>query len=450
MFFNGTNMRSLGLDAAEKAAAAFGSLAPAGTVSPPEVSGTAVVKSTTKYVPTFDFLELLDTKRLIRSIRPQESDSVGLCTKIFNMFWDGKTCLVIGGSGNLGSAIVRLLCSRGATVRVFDVVAYKGPECVTFRKGDVRIQSDLMPSVEGCDIVFHTASIIDIRPIPSPNMFDVNVNGTANIIHCCTTAGVQRLVYTSSIEVVSGGQDIVDGNEKMEVPLHHPLPYAATKSKAEASILAANSAHMFTCALRPGYIIGEGCIGLAIEMSKCIKQRDTYITAKLPTKISCVNVENCAQGHLLAAEKLDNVDVKGNAFFIRDFEANVTELSSECLAAAGIKTLMLPLTLAAAMAHVLDFANKLIFYVSKWCFRRHFEISKEVVSVAALSMAYRNLCFSGAKAASVLGYQNSAFPLAAGPGLSLFTQADTMATTKRWVERIYAGLRDERDGNKRA
>ena len=85
------------------------------------------------------------------------------------------------------------------------------------------------------------------RPIPSKLMHEVNVGGTAAVIAACRAAGVGTLVYTSSLEVVSGMDEFgratsLNGlDEAAPIPFKHHLPYATTKAEAERMVLAAHS-----------------------------------------------------------------------------------------------------------------------------------------------------------------------------------------------------------------
>ena len=222
--------------------------------------------------------------------------------------WDGTPTLVIGGAGNLGGAIVQMLLERGATVSSFDLAPHPDV-AVTSHVGSISDCAALDRALRDVAVVFHTASVIDIKPIPSPRMHAVNVDGTYNVITCCKRAGVQRLIYTSSLEVVSGGD--VNGkplrargvDESAPMPVTHLLPYAATKAAAERLVLVANSAQLHTSAVRPGFIMGASSIGLRLELIRAHARRGHYVSAVGPAVISTVHPKNCALVHILAAEK---------------------------------------------------------------------------------------------------------------------------------------------------
>lgn len=353
---------------------------------------------------------------------------------------------MIGGSGNLGSFIVQALHENGAKVATFDLAPYAaGLPGVVSHVGDICDKAQLMGAMKGVEVVFHAASVIDIRPVPSPSMMAINVGGTQNAIECCRACNVKRLVYTSSLEVCSGygpdGQAMnhigrPEDDESLPIPVRHHIPYASTKAEAERRVLAANElpGKLRTVSLRIGYIVGPGCIGVRIDFLKIHKGGGRYITAQMPSKISCVHPQNAAQAHLLSAERADNAEVGGNAFFISDFEANTTDVS--VAAAKGISAViyMLPMWLAYIVAFVMHACTLLILQVCRGL-GIPFEIPQEVVDKNALQMAWRNICFSGKKAERVLGY---------GPGMPRFvTQEESLRQTVAWAQEFYASLQKE-------
>ena len=114
-----------------------------------------------------------------------------------------SSSLVIGDAGNLGCHLVRTLLERGCkNVKSFDLAACG--EKVVSLLGNVTDVDALTHAMVGIDTVYHAASIIDIKPVPSLLMTHVNVTGTACVIAACKASGVKTLVYTASLDVVSG------------------------------------------------------------------------------------------------------------------------------------------------------------------------------------------------------------------------------------------------------
>lgn len=343
----------------------------------------------------------------------------------------------MGGSGNLGSHIVEQLRLRGAAVTSFDKAAYSGDAAVRSVQGDVCDRTALEEAMKGAEVVFHAASVIDIRPVVSPALERINVGGTQNVIDCCRSCGVRALLYTSSSEVVSGlgadgkPQSFEGADESVPMPEHHVMPYAATKAEAESLVLQANSEELLTCALRPGYIVGPGCIGLKIALTETFGRKGYYVATRLPAQITCINVRNCALAHVLAAERIQQSSVAGQAFFLGDFEANVVEFAQQAFAGSGVKSVMLPLWLAYALALVTDRLYRSI-HAACALLGRAYEPPGTAVAIEAVSMAWRNLCFSTERSRKVLGFEPAT--------CNLITREETMQQTNAWAKKFYADL----------
>lgn len=117
---------------------------------------------------------------------------------------------VTGGSGFIGSALVRELVARGNEVRVFDNNSRGAmsnladvKDRVAFIQGDVRNQADALRAVQGCDDVYHLAFINGTEYFyTKPDLvLDVGIRGHFTVMDACADAGVRSFIYASSSEV---------------------------------------------------------------------------------------------------------------------------------------------------------------------------------------------------------------------------------------------------------
>lgn len=147
--------------------------------------------------------------------------------------------LVTGGAGFIGSHIVEALLKRGDEVRVFDnfttgkrenLATVKGKVQVV--EGDIRDRGEVVEAVKGVDIIFHQAAFISAPlSLEQPrDCFDINVQGTQNLLEAARDAGVGRVVLASSAAVYGDNQSI-PLNEN--TPLRALSPYAASKQTNE-------------------------------------------------------------------------------------------------------------------------------------------------------------------------------------------------------------------------
>lgn len=247
--------------------------------------------------------------------------------------------LVTGGGGFLGKAIVRQLLDRGATVRSFSRGDY--PELrewgVTVIQGDIADAETVANAAERCDIVFHVAAKAGVS-MDYDSFYQANVVGTTNVLQACRNHGISRLVYTSSPSVVFNGRDMEGVDESVPYPDHYEAHYPKTKAIAEKMVLEANGNDLATVALRPHLIWGPGdnhLVPRILERARAGRLRRIGKDDKL---IDAVYIDNAADAHLLAAEKLHpGAKVAGKAFFITNDEPMVTwDLVNQILAAADL------------------------------------------------------------------------------------------------------------------
>jgi dihydroflavonol-4-reductase len=147
--------------------------------------------------------------------------------------------LVTGATGHIGNVLVRKLVEKGEKVRA---LVWRGEDTTPIRgldvepvEGDVLDPESLKVAFKGVDKVFHLAGIISIMPGQNSLVQRVNVEGTRNILVAALRAGVERLVYTSSIHAIRRVPHgtIIDET----LPFDPDNPYGAyDRSKAEASL----------------------------------------------------------------------------------------------------------------------------------------------------------------------------------------------------------------------
>lgn len=151
--------------------------------------------------------------------------------------------LVTGGTGFLGSALVRRLVERGHRVRVFDNNSRGRAERLAdidghFEtvQGDIRDRDAVMAAVTGVDAVCHLAFINGTEFFYSrPDLvLDVAVKGMSNVLDACVSAGVEELILTSSSEVYHSPPTIPTDEA---VPLSLPDPLNPRYSYAAGKII---------------------------------------------------------------------------------------------------------------------------------------------------------------------------------------------------------------------
>ncbi|HSH93286.1 MAG TPA: NAD-dependent epimerase/dehydratase family protein [Roseimicrobium sp.] len=275
----------------------------------------------------------------------------------------GATILVTGGGGFLGGAIVRQLLERGAQVRSLSRQAYPELEKAGVQQfhGSLTDLAAVEAAVKGCDIVFHVAAKAGIWG-DYDSYYQTNVVGTENIITACRKHAVRRLVYTSSPSVVFNGTDMEGVDESVPYPDHFEAPYPKTKAIAEQKIVAANDATLATVSLRPHLIWGPGDNHLVPRILAKGRAGQIRRVGNRENKVDSIYIDNAADAHLLAAEKLQPGSVvAGKVYFIsQDEPVSVWALINRILACGGVPpvTKSVPSGLAYFAGTVCEFVHR--------------------------------------------------------------------------------------------
>lgn len=157
--------------------------------------------------------------------------------------WNGRTVLVTGADGFIGSHLAEQLVRAGANVRAF--VHYNPfgkwgwldnnplAASIDIVPGDIRDAERVSDAVQGCDTVFHLAALIGIpySYVAPESYIQVNVTGTHNVARACLRNGNARMIHTSTSEVYGTARTVPISEDH---PLQPQSPYSASKIGADA------------------------------------------------------------------------------------------------------------------------------------------------------------------------------------------------------------------------
>jgi nucleoside-diphosphate-sugar epimerase len=227
--------------------------------------------------------------------------------------------LVTGATGFLGQYIVEQLRARGDAVRA--LCRRPAPELealgVEVVRGDATDRDSVVAACRGVDAVVHTAAVAGIWG-PWERFYSTNVLGTRHVLDGCRAHGVGRLVYTSSPSVTFDGRPQRGVDESAPYPTKWLAFYPQTKAAAEQEVLAAHEpGRLHTCALRPHLIWGPRDRHLIPRLLDRARRGKLKRVGDGTNRVDVIYVENAAEAHLLALDRLaDPGPAGGRAFFL--------------------------------------------------------------------------------------------------------------------------------------
>jgi UDP-glucose 4-epimerase len=177
----------------------------------------------------------------------------------YNGYFDGRTVLVTGGAGFIGSHLTQHLATLNCDVRVLDdlssgYISNLDGVDFTFIEGSIIDEDTLDQAIEHCSVVFHEAAMVSVPlSVEDPERCDlVNIKGTTNVIDAAIRAGSDRIVFASSAACYGSNPTLPSSESD---PLSAESPYAMSKIAGEQ--LMANSQEVDTVSLRYFNVFGK-------------------------------------------------------------------------------------------------------------------------------------------------------------------------------------------------
>ena len=215
-----------------------------------------------------------------------------------------RPALVTGASGFLGWHVVQVLRQRGIPVRAL----VRKPQAVKdldaeVVPGDLRDASSVERAMAGCGLVFHVAADYRLWVRDPSEMFRSNVDGTRNVMDAARQAGVERVVYTSTvgcIGFVKGGL----GDENSAVTFSDMAgPYKQSKDQAEQVALEYARGGLPVVIVNPTTPVGEHDVKPTPTGKTIVDFLRGAMPAYIDTGLNVVDARETAEGHWLACER---------------------------------------------------------------------------------------------------------------------------------------------------
>jgi len=304
--------------------------------------------------------------------------------------------LITGANGFIGSAVMRHCLHAGQEVRVIVRPGSNRKNLedldIEIFEGDLQDKTSLEIAVKNCSAVFHVAA--DYRLwIPDPdNMYQTNVKGTRDLMLASAEAGVEKIVYTSSVAVLGLNSDGTPANEDTPVTVGDMIGhYKRSKYLAEKEVSKlVNENGLPAVIVNPSTPLGPRDIKPTPTGNIILETLNDRMPAYVDTGLNIVHVDDVAKGHLLAFE-----NGKIGERYI---------LGGENLSLQAILGIICDLT--DKQAPKIKLPHNLILPIA-WCMERWADISKKEprATVDEIRMSRKLMYFSSDKAINELAYE---------------------------------------------
>ncbi len=271
---------------------------------------------------------------------------------------------VTGASGFVGSAVVRALLARGRRVRALvepraDLANLEGLD-VELVECDVTDEAALLRGLHNAKSLFHLAAIYKLwTPDPEP-LFRVNVEGTTAVLLAAQAKRVSRVVFTSSIMAVG-----LDPSAAPEQSIDETLPftmfdlagtYTLTKYVSERVALRFARAGLPLVVVNPAMPFGPGDRAPTPTGQLVLRFLKGEVPALGAGGFSVIDVDDCAEGHLLAEDK----GRVGERYILSAHHVTLVEFAQRIAKIAGVKIprITLPAALGLPVASMMEAAAK--------------------------------------------------------------------------------------------
>jgi dihydroflavonol-4-reductase len=299
---------------------------------------------------------------------------------------------VTGGSGVVGKALVERLVERGdevvALARSAEAESTLSGLGATPFRGDLFDEESLARGMDGSSLVFHVAGVNSLCVADARPMFHANVDAPPVVVRAAARAGVPRVVHTSSAATI-GEETGTVGSESSPHRGSYLSDYERSKTEGERAALAAGrEVGIEVVCVNPSSVQGPGRVGGTGHF--LLAFLDGRLKVFVQTNLSLVDIQDCTEGHLLAAER----GVPGERYLLNGMALTITEALSLAAEVAGVerKPRLLPRPLASGAAFAVEGAFKLM--------RKHPPVCREMVRTLLHGHRY-----DGSKATRELGLE---------------------------------------------
>jgi dihydroflavonol-4-reductase len=303
--------------------------------------------------------------------------------------------LVTGATGFVGAAVARALAGAGWQVRV---LVREGSDRSNLRQlpleiavGDLTVAASLDAALAECAALFHVAADYRLGARDSAQLYRTNVEGTRNLLNAARRAGVEKIVYTSSVATMGLPADGSAGDENTPVALSNMIGhYKRSKYLAEQLVLESARAGTPVVIVNPSTPVGPGDVKPTPTGQLVRDAAAGRMPAYVDTGLNIVHVDDVAAGHLLAFQR----GQVGERYILGGEDMTLREILTHIAGIVGRRPPRVRLPYAAVLP---------IAYLAE----AYAKVSGRSgrVTLEGVRMSRKRMFFSSAKAVRELGYR---------------------------------------------
>jgi dihydroflavonol-4-reductase len=305
------------------------------------------------------------------------------------------TALVTGASGFVGSGVARKLAERGLAVRA--LVRQGSPTQhldgldIEFVTGDLRDPDSVRAAMKGARFLFHVAADYRLWARDPKEIIENNVAGTRIVMEAATRAGVECIVYTSSVATLKTGPTGETFDETISLHESHAIgAYKRSKLLAERLVTDMTARGLPAIIVNPSTPVGPRDVKPTPTGRLIVEAAAGRVPAFVDTGLNMVHVDDVAAGHLAALER----GRIGERYILGGQNASLSDILATVAQQTGRKAPRMKLPRGAIYP---------VAYVAEALARRSGR--EPFVTVDGLKMSKNMMFFTSAKAERELGYK---------------------------------------------
>ena len=306
------------------------------------------------------------------------------------------TSLITGATGFVGSAVLRSAIERGCEVRVLarpgsDRRNIDGVNCEV-AEGDLNDPRSIRAALQGCSSLFHVAADYRLWTPDPAELYRTNNEATVDLFRAAAEAGVERIVYTSSVATLGNHKDGTPADEDTPVGLSDMVGhYKRSKFVAEEAVTALiRDEGLPIVIVNPSTPVGPRDIKPTPTGRMIVEAASGRMPAYVDTGLNIAHVDDVADGHWLAFEK----GKAGERYILGGEDLPLRDILAEIARIVGRKPpkISLPRAPLFPLAYVTEFIARVRGG------------GEPMLTVDSLRMSRKRMFFSSSKAQSQLGY----------------------------------------------